>query len=123
MKNIGNFLLAIVFLMSSVGINIHKHYCRGELSDVSLYLQADCPCGDVGMNSDCCKTSNDCFKLADDFTLITYTVEFNQILLSFIENTEISLESTTSFSISKYANYKPPLIERDIPVLIQSFLI
>ena len=51
------------------------------------------------------------------FELNVQTIQFIQIFVStFLINLPIETQ------ISSYEQYKPPLINRDIPILVQSFL-
>ena len=61
MKKFAAAILAIFYLSTSTGANIHMHYCMGELADWALGNNKSDTCGNCGMekssekNNGCCK--------------------------------------------------------------------
>ena len=123
MKQVSSILLIIILLVSTFGITVNKHYCGGHLSDVSLYLSATCGCGDMDMDSDCCQTNSDFVQLDEDYTILTLDLNQDNELIVEIANNYIDLLIESDNSPAYFFHHVPPLIERDIPVLVQSFLI
>ena len=63
------------------------------------------------------------YKITDKFQPATHEIDVDlQFVIAFID-TYIQLISAEKEEYSKYLNYQPPLPDKDIPVLIQSFLI
>lgn len=134
---ISTTLFALLVLIASMGFTLNKHYCGGELQEVAINADVEpCPmcktreempaCHDTGdENNACCENEQDKIETSEfntakkaekqlitDFQLIAFTyVLFENIHTSDIE------------SKSYYKDYTPPLIDHDIPVEVQSFLL
>lgn len=118
------FLLAGLMFFTSSGFVLGKHQC--EMEQNSMQEKVVSSCTETGCQKGCCSTELEYFKLDQDQQTtqaeFQLTDELNQFITAFasvfLSNT--SLQQTER---PKYFLYKPPLILRDIPVLIQSFLI
>lgn len=142
-------IMAFLMLFSSTSFAIDMHYCGGELKSINLFRKAktchelsgdsekpmkDCPHHKKMMvdkkacpeDKGCC--SNKTVQLESDQD---HKVQANDILISkqlkqfviayvavFIE-TDYRLER----EVANFAYYRPPLIQKDIPVLNQAFLL
>ncbi len=129
--------MALLVLISSLGFTINKHYCGGELQEIAINADVDpCPmckakeavpaCHDTSNeNNACCENEQDKVKtsefnmakkaekqLINDFQFVAFTY----VLLTDIHATDVA-------SNSFYKDYSPPLIDHDIPVEVQSFLL
>ncbi len=137
-------LMVTLMLVSSVGLNIDMHYCKGELKTFNLFGKAK-NCHEIAMNGHCkakksChapvqKAESDCKK--DCCNNKTVYAEFDADLippilqttphhpLSFIIPQPIYLTSLSVdlHTFTHFQNYRPPPLIKDIPVLIQSFLL
>ena len=131
MKKIINILISVVFLLSFVGIQIHKHYSNGKLYSVAIYHEADNCCDDMGksdMNMMCmhhcshkeqdersCKNETEILKLDDVFisekTSIPESNSIDLFTISLLQNTESNLYSNLPSEILNY--FLPPPMERD----------
>ncbi len=146
-------LLAMLILMSTSGWAVDMHYCGGEFQHLSLLGEAkschelgggthcqkkketkSC-CSVKKMNEQCSLTQtekDDCCKnetlLLDldtdlkDAPAQEISLENIAFILVYVE-TFIGNAPDTKDTPCKFLNYKPPLLHRDIPVLIQSFLL
>ena len=123
MNRIFTVFVVLIFLVGNIGLTVSSHYCGGHLSDVSFYFAATCGCGDSQMDSDCCQTKSDFVQLDEDFTVVTHDLNLDSELIFEIGNNCFDLSFQSEHSLTEYLNYKPPLIGRDIPMLVQSFLI
>ena len=123
-KNIANIALALLILASTTGITLHKHYCMGHLRNVALMHEA-APCnGEMEMPLDCCKDTVEEFKVE----------ELNKASFSFDVSPELYLISFVGYVLydvglpaaipnqTAFLNFKPPLIEPDIYLRVQSIL-
>ena len=125
MKRITVILFTLLYLVSTSGVAWSNFYCCGKIKETYIFHHHDYgkDCKGNKKASDCCDTKTFFFKVKDshspsvaktiatDFSLIAH--HFPVFIFSFTEN-------NNAFS---FLNYHPPSIERDIPVLIQSFLI
>ena len=139
--------LAFLMFFTSVGFSIDMHYCGNSVQSFSLFGKAkNCtemmetaatkscqmhkkmanPKDGYSINKkDCCH--NRTLNLQADLTSEIQTNDFmvSQQLQNFvIAFVVVFLENRPVETIApNFALYKPPLIPRDIPVLVQSFLL
>ena len=124
-----NIVLSLLLLVSTMGITVHKHHCMGKVRDVAVFKKAKSCLGERNKGRacpmHCCNDTVEEYKI-DDITNTSLEIDLGAKLLplftivaSFLEvDFHNSLQSTT-----RYLNYKPPLIDLDIPVQVQSFLL
>jgi len=82
MKRVINIIVSIVFLISFIGIQVHKHYSHGKLYSSAIYTEAESCCenmetcemakvpttGEHQKSDDCsCKDETETFKLSTNF--------------------------------------------------------
>lgn len=135
------FLMAVLILVTSTGFTIDRHYCKGELKTISLFVKAK-SCHEIGMgmqncpyhkkqenleekneDKNCCSNKTEFVKSDQDqikieTTTTNYDYETPIIHFEIVENTPL-----LSTSIPSNFLYKPPLLRLNIPVLFQSFLL
>ncbi len=141
------FSLAFLMFFTSAGFSIDMHFCQGDFKSFSLIGKAK-NCHELAQTStckhhkvsiqeeeeeDCDKTEKkDCCENRTatldsdqdqqiqtiDFTL---TKEVKQFVTAYIY--AFYQDKLTKKEVIPFALYRPPLIKRDIPVLIQSFLL
>ena len=136
LKTITSVILAVLVLVSSSSFTVNMHLCGGSLQSVSLIEEAaPCPMevqlppchkGIAKQKSDCCQDSHFAFEGKDfsySFHDLNNVVSLNSdysIVLPYIMDI---VETELVIAASDYLTYTPPIFERDIPLLIQSFLI
>ena len=124
-----------IVLFSSSFVLVEDHYCCGELIDFSLFGNADvcdmdmptCELGDINktVSEDTCCSSNKQFKMGGIFKFNPGSNQaFQQLVVvpmnyQYTTNLNVSLTSKQQ----NYKDYRPPLITRDILVIVQRFLI
>jgi hypothetical protein len=134
--------LTLLVLVSSTGMAVGMHLCGGELRDITFFgAEAECPMEqqqnnkkpachkspeDSESDNTCCQDNKvvvdrvDVLSHASDITIHKLQdVKFLAIIKSFVIN---------FFSINKqqnpaYAFYESPPLARNIPLLVQSFLL
>lgn len=138
-RTILSLALAVMVLVSSTTFTVGLHLCRGHVSDIAVMQKAQ-PCAmelmaaelgfadeDCGMVSKmrCCQDRTLSFEGTDyqykatkpvtlqDVTAVPAIVPF---LLSFVSPAQ-------STGYTSFNSYKPPLILRDVTILVQTFLI
>ncbi len=71
MKKALSILLAFVFLISSSGFSINRHYCGNKLKSTDILLvhndDTSC-CGKKEMPKGCCKNETQVIKIKENFT-------------------------------------------------------
>ncbi len=67
LKSFIHIILAIVMLISTMGMTVSKHYCGGNLVSVSLFENADdSSCCNMG---DCCHEETRTYQVKEDFSI------------------------------------------------------
>lgn len=116
-----------------MGFTISSHYCGGKKVKTTISLgESDLTCG-MKMANDCnnhkqfkkkcCENDYQNIQVEEDYTpqSVDYTSNVNFAATFLLVNSNfVSLSLEKKFN---YNNHSPPLIVKDIPVLIQSFLI
>lgn len=151
-----HIFLAIIVYLSSIGVTLNMHFCKGELKNVSLITKAeecnkkDCTAHKekdyslLGINTDqlpksccekadqdtqakgCCDDRTEYLSLDSEFTTpdIVTLYDVLPVLLVLYPELFSSLNSAiTSGAQWSFLHFHPPLLTKDIPILVQSFLI
>jgi hypothetical protein len=74
LKRISYLLLALLILVSTVGITVSRHYCGNTLKSVSIILTPK-PCCDMPL---CCHDETLFLKIKDDFSVVSFPFDFSQ---------------------------------------------
>ena len=135
-RPIVSLFLATIVLIASIGVTVNFHLCAGQVQSLALYIKAQ-PCKmdmpkachnakHVSMRKGCCQEESLVLKgketNAEVKTATQLTPSFNLIAVILpVLYSIIDLDS--SVAAPQYAQYKPPLLEQDITVLVHSFLI
>ena len=134
MKKIFSVILSLVILITSMGFTVSTHICGGKKVKTVLGIgAADVSCGmeknanncasKKQMNANCCQ---------DEFQLIQNDEDYTQQVIDFELSPDFFFAFVTSYVELFYAenleydfftDHSPPPLIKDIPVLIQSFLI
>jgi len=140
--------LAFMMFVTSSGLSLDMHFCNQQLKSLSLFGEAkachdvkdsdgkmkNCPFHQMDGASksngltkkDCCNNKSMQFGSVDDIANQKHEVVVNTDLLHdfLVAFVHVYLtDSKIQFETPEYTQYKPPLITRDIPVLVESFLI
>ena len=125
MKRAFSILLTVLILSSSLNFNLSAHYCGKRLVDFALWTKAD-TCSKANDNScevkkPCCSDLNFTVEV-QDFLTSKKEVKQEKVNLTF---PTLSNELLAEYKPPKLntIEYSPPLIEQDIIVHIQSFLL
>ncbi len=140
--------MAFLMFVSSVGITVDLHYCQGKLKTFSFIGKAkschdigegmkNCPhhkkmmetekSADNGLNKkDCC--SNKTFHFQSDQDLqhqadnaLVVSQQLQHFTIAFVEI--FLFPAVLETKKPSFAHYKPPLIPRDIYVLLETYLL
>ena len=124
MKSIFSIFLASLVLVSTSGVGITKHYCGKRLASISFLGDGGCSCGAMEDAANCGHTERSFFQVDDDFSVApvqSLSISTVSIITVFVY--QLSFDFLESDRQVAYLNYKPPIPDKDIPVLVQSFLI
>ncbi len=133
--------LALLVLVSSTGMAVGMHICGGELRDVSFFgAAADCPMllaqealppyhtpkqSDTADDT-CCQDHktiverHDAAAKTQDIVLLKLQ---DMKLLATLKAVVMHFYAAESTLAPKFASYESPPFARDIPLLVQSFLL
>lgn len=141
--------LAFLIFSTSVGSTMSMHFCQGQLQHVSLFVKAkSChqkttsshchhqpekpPCHQVKKvchqsmeKKNCCENKTVLLQLDPETNApasISFDVGLVQFIVAFSHFLPFDRLDYTHIT-PDYQNYKPPLLDRDISVLVQSFLL
>lgn len=141
-RQIASIFLALWIVLVSSGFTIHKHFCEGKLQRVAILGEAspcehaqavvkESPCPMCKLKqqktpkNDCCKNEQSRIELEDTPTLAKVFMDsdkhFQFVALIYFIFSELYSDYPAYYK--NYLNFKPPLVPRDIPVWVQSFLI
>ena len=132
-RSIMSIFLASLVLIASTCVTVNLHLCAGRVQSVALFVKAE-PCKEVqkschgtehrSKKNGCCQEKSILLKGKESTAEVKASVipSFNLITVILpVLCSVIDLDS--SVAAPAYAHYKPPLIEHDITVRVQSFLI
>lgn len=138
MKSAFSIFFALLLLTSHVSLSFATHYCGGEAFATSINILGNkspgCSMQGEGMedctnesgiqNKSCCEDDAATLQIKDQYTSNSSVALSNSLvfLSSFISTYIYLNQHTDSFTFDT-DHYDPPVLELDIPVLIQSFLI
>jgi len=110
-----------------MGVTLHTHHCMGRVKHMAINERALNCMGseEMPMDMDCCHDSEEELRIAE-MTPVAFDIDLQPELIQVAitsGSNSLDLQGDESYQQPKYHNYKPPLIDRDIPVVIQSFLI
>lgn len=72
----------------------------------------------------CCHSERQFFQLDDDFSVTpVQSLNISAAAILSVVAYNLNFDHLVEVGITEYLNYKPPIPDKDIPVLIQSFLI
>ncbi len=140
MQKVINILVSIVFLISFIGVNIHKHYSHGELYSTAIFQEAESCCSDMEhcemtstsatsnnqQQNDCsCEDKTEIFKISDDFVSERFSIPTEKIIdLNFVSL--FQAEEINFFIANYHTTYiypSPPLCKTDAQSEFGVFLI
>jgi len=135
MQKVISIVLTILMLASSTGVTYAKHFC-GDFEVISTITlgEKNLSCGmkmdakgcdnEIQEDHHCCKNKYENVATDDNYSLSLIDVQINvPFISSFVSVFVFQQLSDTSQALLFYANYKPPPIGKDIPVLYQVFTI
>lgn len=132
---ISSVFLAFTVMFSTLSFTVEKHVCMGEITDVSFFIEAD-TCGMTADDCDakdsletkaekekCCNNLQELIQGNQNEQQALNSLELNQLqfILTFTYTYLNLFEPSTNLNLANI--YSPPLVDRDINVLYQTFLI
>jgi hypothetical protein len=134
MKQFLSVILSLVVLITSMGFTVSSHMCGGKKvktvlsigsSDVSCGMEKNrnnCATGQQ-MRDDCCQDEFQIIQNDEDYTQQITDFDFSADFFIAFVTSYVELFQTETTEIDFFTDHSPPPLIKDIPVLIQSFLI
>jgi hypothetical protein len=137
MKRIIALFLSILMLASTAGVSLATHYCKGKVYKSSICFISGNPLGcgmekntdsgtvndNFSISSNCCKNHSQTLHVEDSYKTTSNAVNchalFSMVYIFSYHQFALLVNST----FEKHKSYNPPLLNHDVPVMIQSFLI
>ena len=114
--------LAILLMISSVGIVVSVHYCHDKLASISIFKESKTCC----TNPNCCQNETISIQFDEDYVVQDLQslkkIIIAPILYSFIDFQNQFLWRNENFISFNKMKESPPLVS-DITIQIQCFLI
>ncbi|MRT93963.1 hypothetical protein [Ancylomarina sp. 16SWW S1-10-2] len=112
-RKISHILLAIVVMITTMGLTVSAHYCGDELKSIDFISQSDNCCGDSCPN---CKNKIIKVDTDDDYTISTFNIDFTNDFILLPALIQLFQGSIYTDLVELVAYHKPP------PLKIQSVL-
>ncbi len=126
-KSVFSVLMGFYILLLSVGVNVNKHYCAGELEKIAFFTSHQESCCDADKNPDCCKSENIKISLKENFSLNNahYSLNSSFSTLKFVFNPPLLLNVSSSLLSYIEIFISPPdlKINKTLHILFLSLLI
>ena len=126
MRKLLSISLALLLLMSTIGVTIHKHYCESTLVATLLIPSVEDACDtDMPMDEDTCRDDFKFYGVDSPLVLLALTYDLAPSI-EWIDNLQIIITKDFSDNLltSKFlADISPPPSEPDIYSRDQAFLL
>ncbi len=140
MKKVFAIFLGLLLLVSHSYLTIGRHYCGGKVVESKIILgethlscrmmEMEKPCnGSENSNeinfdkAPCCKNEYQTVQLTNEFEKVEVPVIFKNVFANVFVYATLNLDLLTNYPHQTYPEYHSPPIEKDIQVLLQTFLI
>lgn len=133
---------AILVFVTSVGVSVDMHFCQDKLKSYSFFGKAknchELAAQPVGCKHHpklpqqhrikkkaCCSNKSVVYQLDQDKQILDVDIIdiAKEQLFVYCRGSKVLWEVQENLSLDKFLYYKPPLLRKNIPVLIQSFLL
>lgn len=132
-----SILIAFLLLISNTQLTFGQHYCEGKVVEAAMMVgqekmscepsATDMSCENESENTevaDCCTNVYHQIETDADYSGSHFQVDFNtSFLVAELFNFSFQQDTLYSSESVSYSEYLPPPLEKDIPVLFQTFLI
>lgn len=138
-KRILSISLAFLMLVSNIGFAMNTHFCGGEAVKTSFSIGLHNPdCGMADMDRDCetipsteeqikskpcCENQHQLLQLDENADVQATSVEVNPVFFVTFVHSFVQPILFADQSLVHNTYYSPPIPDKDIQVLFQTFLI
>ena len=113
----------MLLLFATTGVTLSKHYCMGRLMSVEINDHATGCSGDAEENMPCCENTSEELRV-EDLVKSDHNIDL-VISYDYLSVVAYVLRDVDPLEVvyPLVDGHSPPLIQRDLPVLLSSFLI
>jgi len=107
-KKIFHITILVILVVSTIGFTITKHYCGGDLIDLSIAGDVEDCCD---MEEGCCHNEQQNYQLEENYTtpVVFNHVDYLSVVIFEIPEFLIELQETTiTLSASNFRESPPP---------------
>lgn len=131
LQQISSISLSLLVLLSTVSWSVDMHYCMGRLVDMSFFAEAE-TCGmeealsrqGIAAEHSCCDDQTLTVAAQDDLLNSSFDLDLQpQVFLSGFAFSLLQVVEDYPKVIPSIATPPPPLLEQDLQVLYETFLI
>lgn len=123
MKRIAATLFLLVYLVTSTGATIQRHYCMDKIVSWSFSTTESSHCGKCGMEQQghkgCCHDENKTIKLGKDYKAAFTSCNFLKPPALFFKNSFAATEYLNVFrSVFSFPKSNAPPVVKTVPVYL-----
>jgi len=138
-RNLVSIFLALLILLSNTGLTFATHYCGGfAVKRQLMFGHHALDCGMANMDSDCenlppeddtlkskscCENHYQTLDTDDDYNSCEIQTIPNPDFIVAFAQTFLAISISAGNEKQQYTHYSPPLLEYDMPVMNQVFLL
>ncbi|WP_416377301.1 HYC_CC_PP family protein [Algoriphagus sp. C2-6-M1] len=139
-RKISTILLSILVLLSSTSLTFGMHFCMGQLESIALFSEAkpcdmhlmksqnasekhDPDCDHELAEKSCCEDHSIVTEGSKELSIITPVSAPDFHMTAFLYAVVSFMFIAPEADYNTFRDYSPPLIDRDIVVLVQSLII
>ena len=121
LKKISHIILTLLFLITSVGVTVSKHYCGSTLKSVSVIVAPE-PCCEIP--DGCCHDESITIKMENDFSITSLFVDFTPFAVELPSAIKLIQDEYTGLeTIVRFIHKPPPLTIQAVLSYLQSYLL
>lgn len=113
LKKISHIILALLVLVTTMGMTVSAHYCGGELKSVQLVTASESCCDDACGS---CRNELIQVEVEDDFTISPFHIDFTSDFIFLPVLIQLFQVSNYNEEVEQVVYHKPP------PLKIQTVL-
>jgi len=124
-QNIIGIFLAALLWIGATGFTVEKFYCGSYLRSIHVFSSPEPCCNKTNTPEGRCRTESEYVEAEISGVLPVFAKKIEKPLVATAILPKLVQLFSNEFEISpiKYLHYIPPLLLKDISVLLQSFLI
>jgi len=136
MKKIFSTSIALLLFISNLGLAMNTHFCGGEAVETSVTLGLDnLNCGMASMEEPCennqqqvkseacCDNTHNILQIDEDYEFNSAQINLNPIFITALIHSFVQPLIFSEQKHIQYKAYEPPIPNKDVQVLFQTFLI